>query len=68
VTAYAGTPLTLTKTLYTRQDTKKGPVLEAVQGAVKVGDELVVRVPVPVGRAPGAAVGRRRADERRANQ
>jgi hypothetical protein len=44
VTAYEGTPLKLTKTLYTRQYTKKGPVLEAVQGPVKVGDELVVRI------------------------
>ncbi|MEI8372538.1 MAG: alpha-2-macroglobulin family protein [Planctomycetota bacterium] len=44
VTAYEGTPLKLTKTLYTRQDTKKGPVLELVQGPVKVGDELVVRI------------------------
>ncbi len=44
VTAYAGTPLKLTKTLYTRQFTKQGPVLQAVQGAVKVGDELVVRI------------------------
>ena len=44
VTAYEGTPLKLTKTLYTRQYTKKGPVLEPVQGPVKVGDELVVRI------------------------
>ncbi len=44
VTAYEGTPLKLTKTLFTRQLTKKGPVLEPVKGAVKVGDELVVRI------------------------
>ena len=44
VTAYEGTPLKLTKTLYTRQYTKAGPVLEPVQGPVKVGDELVVRI------------------------
>jgi hypothetical protein len=44
VTAYDGTPLKLTKTLYTRQYTKKGPVLVPVQGPVKVGDELVVRI------------------------
>ena len=44
VTAYAGTPLKVNKTLYTRQYTKQGPVLQAVQGAVKVGDELVVRI------------------------
>src|SRR6185436_1462277 len=44
VTAYDGTPLKLAKSLYTRQLTKKGPVLEPVKGAVKVGDELVVRI------------------------
>jgi uncharacterized protein YfaS (alpha-2-macroglobulin family) len=44
VTAFEGTPLKLTKTLYTRQNTTKGPVLEAVRGPVKVGDELVVRI------------------------
>jgi uncharacterized protein YfaS (alpha-2-macroglobulin family) len=44
VTAYEGTPLKLTKALYTRQHTKKGPVLEPVNGPLKVGDELVVRV------------------------
>ena len=44
VTAYEGTPLKLAKTLYTRQYTKQGPVLEPVQGPVKVGDELVVRI------------------------
>ena len=44
VTAYEGTPLKLTKSLYTREHTKKGPVLEPVKGPLKVGDELVVRV------------------------
>lgn len=44
VTAHDGTPLKLAKSLYTRQLTKNGPVLEAVKGAVKVGDELVVRI------------------------
>jgi hypothetical protein len=44
VTAYDGTPLKLTKSLYTKQYTKKGPVLEPVNGPVKVGDELVVRI------------------------
>jgi hypothetical protein len=44
VTAYEGTPLKLTKSLYLKQNTKKGPVLEAVKGPVQVGDELVVRV------------------------
>src|SRR6266550_1980453 len=44
VTGYEGTPLKLTKTLFTKQLTKKGPVLEPVKGPVKVGDELVVRI------------------------
>ena len=44
VTPYEGTPLKLTKSLYTREHTKKGPVLEPVKGPVKVGDELIVRV------------------------
>ena len=44
VTAYEGTPLKITKSLYTKQYTAKGPVLEPVNGPVKVGDELVVRI------------------------
>ncbi|MCA9173755.1 MAG: hypothetical protein KDB14_04645 [Planctomycetales bacterium] len=44
ITPHTGTPLKLTKQLYTKQHTKKGPVLEPVQGPVEVGDELVVRV------------------------
>jgi uncharacterized protein YfaS (alpha-2-macroglobulin family) len=44
VTPYEGTPLKLQKSLFVRQLTKKGPVLEPVQGPVQVGDELVVRV------------------------
>ena len=44
IEAYEGTPLKLKKTLYTKQLTKKGPVLTAVRGPLKVGDELVVRV------------------------
>jgi hypothetical protein len=44
VTSYDGTPLKLTKELYTKQHSKKGPVLEPVKGPVNVGDELVVRV------------------------
>ncbi len=44
VTGHEGTPLKLTKQLYTKEYTKKGPVLEPVKGAVHVGDELVVRV------------------------
>jgi uncharacterized protein YfaS (alpha-2-macroglobulin family) len=44
VTLYDATPLKLAKSLYTRQFTAKGPVLEEVHGAVNVGDELVVRI------------------------
>jgi hypothetical protein len=44
VTPHAGTPLKLTKTLFTKETTKKGPVLEPVTGALAVGDELVVRI------------------------
>jgi len=44
ITPHEGTPLKLTKQLYTRQLTKKGPVLEPVKGPLAVGDELVVRV------------------------
>ncbi len=44
VTPYEGTPLKLTKQLYTKEYTKKGPELEPVDGPVEVGDELVVRI------------------------
>ena len=44
VTPYEGTPLRLEKSLYTRQYTGKGPVLEPVNGPLAVGDELVVRI------------------------
>ena len=44
VTPYEGTPLKLKKALYVKTSTKRGPVLEAVKGPLKVGDELVVRI------------------------
>ncbi len=44
ITPYEGTPLKLTKQLYTKQNTKRGPVLKPVEGPVEVGDELVVRI------------------------
>lgn len=44
VTPHTGTPLTLEKKLFKRTVTKKGPVLEPVNGPVAVGDEIVVRV------------------------
>ena len=50
VTAYAGTPLTLRKALFTRRHTPRGPVIEPVKGTVGVGDELVVRLELRVDR------------------
>ena len=50
VTAYEGTPLKLTKSLYTRVFTGKGKVLQPVKGPLKVGDELVVRIELRVDR------------------
>ena len=44
VTPYADTPLKLTKSLFIREYTKKGAVLEPVAGPLKVGDEVVVRI------------------------
>ena len=50
VTPHTGTPLKLKKALFTKVNTKKGPVLEPVKGAVQVGDELVVRIELRVDR------------------
>ncbi len=50
ITPYPGTPLKLKKTLYTKVASKKGPVLEPVKGALRVGDELVVRIELSVDR------------------
>jgi uncharacterized protein YfaS (alpha-2-macroglobulin family) len=50
VTPYEGTPLKLTKALFTRTATKRGQELEAVKGPVHVGDELVVRIELRVDR------------------
>jgi hypothetical protein len=44
VTPHDATPLKLIKTLWLRKYTKKGPVLEPVNGPIQVGDEVVVRV------------------------
>jgi hypothetical protein len=44
VTPHDATPLHLEKSLFLRKNTDKGPVLVPVEGAVKVGDELVTRV------------------------
>jgi hypothetical protein len=50
VTPYEGTPLKLNKSLYTKVNTAKGPVLEPVKGPSSVGDELVVRIELRVDR------------------
>ncbi len=44
ITPYEGTPLKLTKQLYVKKNTSKGPTLQQVDGPVEVGDELVVRI------------------------
>ena len=44
VTPHEGTPLKLTKALFTKTLTKSGPVLEAVKGPLAVGDEVIVRI------------------------
>jgi uncharacterized protein YfaS (alpha-2-macroglobulin family) len=44
VTPHEGTPLTLKKTLWIKENSSKGPVLKPVSGPLAVGDELVVRI------------------------
>jgi hypothetical protein len=44
ITPHAGTPLQLRKKLFVKEATKRGQVLRPVQGALAVGDELVVRI------------------------
>jgi len=50
VTPHQGTPLKLKKSLHTKVNTKQGQRLEPVQGPVRVGDELVVRLELRVDR------------------
>ncbi len=50
VTPYAGTPLTVKKTLYVRENTAKGPTLVPVTKPLAVGDALVVRIELRVDR------------------
>jgi len=50
VTPYEGTPLKLKKSLFTKVNTAKGPVLEPVKGVLAVGDEVVVRLELRVDR------------------
>ncbi len=44
ITPHDGTPLSLEKALYLKQNTPKGPTLVKVDGPVEVGDELVSRI------------------------
>jgi uncharacterized protein YfaS (alpha-2-macroglobulin family) len=44
VTPFDGNPLKLRKTLFVKENTKKGPELRPLKGALEVGQELVVRV------------------------
>jgi hypothetical protein len=50
ITPHEGTPLKLSKALFVKSNTSHGPVLEAVRGPIKVGDELVVRLELRVDR------------------
>ena len=47
---YEGTPLTLKKSLYLKKNTKAGPTITPIDGAVEVGDEVVSRVEIRVDR------------------
>ena len=44
ITPHEGTPLEVTKTLFTNVNTAAGPELRPIAGKVKVGDELVVHL------------------------
>jgi uncharacterized protein YfaS (alpha-2-macroglobulin family) len=50
VTAYSGTPLKITKSLYVKKTTDQGPTLVPVTEAVGVGEELVTRIELRVDR------------------
>ncbi len=50
VTPYEGTPLTLKKQLFVKENTSQGPLLKAVNGPLSVGNELVVRLELRVDR------------------
>ena len=50
VKPYEGTPLKVRKSLFIKQSSKKGQVLEPVKNVVNVGDELVVRIEIRVDR------------------
>jgi hypothetical protein len=50
VTPYEGTPLQLKKTLFVKQTTAQGQVLQPLGAALSVGDELVARIELRVDR------------------
>jgi hypothetical protein len=50
VTPYQGTPLKLTKALFTKKATNRGQVIEPLTAPAHVGDELVVRIELRVDR------------------
>jgi uncharacterized protein YfaS (alpha-2-macroglobulin family) len=50
ITVHENTPLKLNKRLFLKKNTSKGPALEAVNGSLAVGDELVVRIELRVDR------------------
>ena len=50
VKPYEGTPLKLKKALFLKKNTKDGPTITAIDGPVKVGDEVVTRVELRVDR------------------
>ncbi len=50
IVPHEATPLTLQKSLFVKANTKKGPELTPVTGAVAVGDELVTRLVLRVDR------------------
>ncbi len=50
VTPHEGTPLKLKKSVYTKTNTAKGPVIAPVKDSLNVGDELVVRIELRVDR------------------
>ena len=51
ITPYEGTPLTVKKSIYVKENTDQGPTLVPVTDAIAVGDELVTRIELRVDRA-----------------
>jgi hypothetical protein len=47
---FAETPLSINKSLFTRENTGSGPVLKPVNGFISTGDEVIVRIEIRVDR------------------